>query len=147
MELFVAPPNQTASPRSEQEPCADGRTLFVADLASSRAVKVPAWFTAAAALRVARLKEVEHLLVVDRQMLAGTVSRTALLEARPELPVARLMTASSASLAPETPAGQAWNLMVAEDLECLPVVRGPLLLGIIARNDLAAAAAQGCLGG
>lgn len=141
MELFVSRKvARDRRPGPKEARAADDRPLSVADLAAPRAVKVPSWFTAAAALSVARLKGVEHLLVLERHMLAGTVSVRALVEAPANTPVARLMVPGSTTIRPETPAEQAWNVMVAEDLECLPVARGPLLVGMIARNDLAAAA-------
>jgi CBS domain-containing protein len=118
-------------------PLAERPALPIAGLVRPGAVKVPAWFTAAAALRVARLKGVEHLMVLDRQQLVGAVSVRALAGVPGHHPVARAMTASRLSVTLDIPADEALALMVAHRLECLPVVSGALLVGMITRASLA----------
>ncbi len=100
------------------------------------AAKIPSWFTAAAALRVARLKGAEHLLVLDRGRPVGTVAARVLAIAPGHEPVGRWMTASALAVTPETTVGQARRLMEREALECIPVVSGALLLGTITASDL-----------
>jgi CBS domain-containing protein len=117
------------------EPAAGGQTGTVAALASTQVVKVPTWFTAAAALRVARLKGVDHLLVLDRQQLVGSVSSTALASAAGHLPLERLMSRTRVTVAPDAPLEEAWKLMACHGVDCLPVTSGALLLGILSRHD------------
>ena len=104
--------------------------LAVADVASTQVVKVPSWFTAAAALRVARLKGAAHLLVLDRQQLVGSVSAAALAASAPHLPLERVMTRTSVTVTPDTLLTEAWKLMAHAGVGCLPVVSGALLLGV-----------------
>jgi CBS domain-containing protein len=100
------------------------------------AIKVPSWFTSGAALRVAQLKGVEHLLVLDRGVVVGTVTRRALGAAPAHEPLARTMVPSTATVSAEASLREARALMDARDLACLPVTSGPLLVGVIAREDL-----------
>jgi Mg/Co/Ni transporter MgtE len=100
------------------------------------AVKVPSWFTAGAALRVAQLKQVEYLLVLDRGAVVGTVGARALASAPAGDPVARSMNASPATVTPETSRREAWRLMACLGLDCLPVTSGMLLVGVVTRAAL-----------
>jgi predicted transcriptional regulator len=104
---------------------------------SMTAIKVPAWFTIGAALRVAQCKDVEHLLVVDRGAVVGTAAVRAMQGAPAGDPVARWMSRVSVTLPVETPRIEASRLMTSLDVECLPVASGPLLVGLITRDDLA----------
>jgi CBS domain-containing protein len=120
--LTNTPANDSVTPRS---------SAAVADVASTLVVKVPSWFTAAAALRVARLKGADHLLVLDRQQLVGSVSAAVLAASAPHLPLERVMTRTSATVTPDTPLPEAWRLMARAGVGCLPVVSGALLLGVL----------------
>jgi hypothetical protein len=100
------------------------------------AVKVPSWFTSGAALRVAQLKRVEFLLVIDRGAVVGTADRRALSAAAPHEPLARSMVPCTATLSPELSLGEARARMSSLGLDCLPVTVGPLLLGLVTREDL-----------
>jgi CBS domain-containing protein len=108
----------------------------VGDLMTGRPIRVPTWFTAAAALRVGRLKRASHLMILDRGQLVGAVSTRVLAGAPGHEPVARWMTPSRLCLTPRTPRAQALDLMITRGLECLPVVSGALLVGMVARADL-----------
>jgi CBS domain-containing protein len=46
------------------------------------------------------------------------------------------MSASTSSVTPETPREEAWRLMALQGLDCLAVVSGPLLVGLVTREDL-----------
>jgi CBS domain-containing protein len=105
--------------------------------ASTSVVKVPSWFTVGAALRVAQLKSVAHLLVLDRGVVVGTISARTLASSPATEPLARRMTPSTVTVAPETARADAWRLMACLGLECLPVTSGPLLLGLVTSEDLA----------
>jgi CBS domain-containing protein len=100
------------------------------------AVKVPSWFTSGAALRVAQLKRVEFLLVIDRGAVVGIVGRRVLSAAAPHEPLARSMVACTAALTPELSLGEARARMSSLGLDCLPVTSGPLLVGVVTREDL-----------
>lgn len=100
------------------------------------AVKVPSWFTSGAALRVAQLKGVSHLLVLDRRAVVGTVAARKLALAPIWRPLAQLMVATTATVAAEASLDEARALMTSLDLECVPVTSGPLLVGLITRDEL-----------
>jgi CBS domain-containing protein len=108
----------------------------VGQVASTLVVKVPSWFTAGAALRIARLKRAEHILVLDRQQVIGSVSAAVLAGARPHLLLDALVTRTTAAVTPETPLEAAWRLMAKEQVGCLPVVSGGLLLGVVTYRPL-----------
>jgi Mg/Co/Ni transporter MgtE len=131
---------ETHSRQPDKPPPVEAETTTagprVGEIVRNDAVRVPAWFTVAAALRVGRLKGVEHLLILDRQQLVGAVSTRALTAAPAHHPVARWMTTSRLSVAPDTSQEAAWRLMSSEGLECLPVVSRGLLLGTVMRSDL-----------
>jgi hypothetical protein len=117
-----------------------GRTA-PADAVAARAtaaVKIPSWFTSGAALRVAQLKGVEYLLVVDRGVVVGTAARRTLAAAPAHEPVVRSMIASAASVSPQVSLDEARSLMLTLGLDCLPVTSGPLLVGMVSREDLSA---------
>jgi CBS domain-containing protein len=100
------------------------------------AVKVPSWFTSGAALRVAQLKGVDHLLVLDRGAVVGTVATRSLALAPLWEPLARLMSPVLKSIPSEVSVDQARSLMTSLGLDCLPVTSGPLLVGLVTLGDL-----------
>jgi Mg/Co/Ni transporter MgtE len=108
----------------------------VADLVEGPAVKVPGWFTVAAARKIASLKGTRYLLVVDRRTIIGVVEVRDIERVPANAPVARYATFTEATVAADATPERAWWLMVAEDVDCLPVVRGPVLVGIITRDAL-----------
>jgi CBS domain-containing protein len=110
--------------------------------ASTALVKVPSWFTVGAAARVAQLKGVEHLLVLDRGGLVGTAGRTALAGAPASDPLARWMTATSATLDAGASLEDAARSMDRLGADCLPVTIGPLLVGLVTRDDLCTESAR-----
>jgi hypothetical protein len=71
-----------------------------AAVASARVAKVPSWFTVQAAMSVAQLKRVEHLIVMDRQRVVGAVAVDALLGIAADHPIARVMVPNPAAPAP-----------------------------------------------
>jgi Mg/Co/Ni transporter MgtE len=103
----------------------------IANLVSTRVVKLPSWFTAGAALRVARLKRVSYLLIEDRRQIVGSVSKAALEAAPPEAALATCMDATTASIGLSARAHEAWARMMVVGAQCLPVLQGALLVGIV----------------
>jgi hypothetical protein len=134
MQTNIASIPLVAAPLGELGEPGPGRTLVVAR--AGVAVKVPSWFTSGAALRVAQLKRVEYLLVVDRGVVMGTVGRRALAAVPAHQPLARTVIASTSTVSADASLAQARALLDALDLDCLPVTSGPLLVGLIAREDL-----------
>jgi CBS domain-containing protein len=137
--------SQTERPATRLLPLCEGNKIGrrVADVASTVVVKIPTWFTVAAALRVAHLKGASHLLVLDRQKVVGAISQQRLSLSPGSEPVARWMNRSPAQVSPETPQEEAWRLMAMHDIECLPVVSGAMLLGVVAREHLLPADSHG----
>jgi Mg/Co/Ni transporter MgtE len=103
----------------------------IANLVSTKVVKLPSWFTAGAALGIAKLKRVTHLLVDDRRQIVGSVSRAALESAPVDAPLQTVMRPTSASIRLSAPAHEAWARMLVHGVECLPVLEGALLVGMV----------------
>ncbi len=103
----------------------------ISTLVSTKVVKLPSWFTAGAALRVAKLKGVSNLLVEDRRQIVGSVSRRALEEASSDAPLGACMDATNASISLGAPVHEAWARMLVQGVECLPVLQGALLVGVV----------------
>jgi Mg/Co/Ni transporter MgtE len=108
----------------------------VADFVRTQIARVPAWFTAAQALRVAQLKGVDHVLVEQHGRLQGSVSRDVLALAPSHDLCARWFTRSEATVEPSTSAAAAEQLLRRAGASCLPVVSGGLLIGTISDSDL-----------
>jgi Mg/Co/Ni transporter MgtE len=124
-----------AGPGDSKRPA---RLDSVGACASTSFVKVPAWFSAGAALRVAQLKGVAYLLVEDRGAVVGTVSAHLLRTAPAAEPLARWMSPMKLTVSAETSRAEAGRLMECLGVECLPVSSGVLLIGLVTREDLAA---------
>jgi signal-transduction protein with cAMP-binding, CBS, and nucleotidyltransferase domain len=108
----------------------------ISSLVSTKVVKLPSWFTAGAALRVAKLKRVAHLLIEDRRQIVGSVSREHLETTAPDAPLGACMTATSASIEPSAPVHEAWARMLVNGVECLPVQQGALLVGLVSLQSV-----------
>jgi CBS domain-containing protein len=103
----------------------------IANLLSTKLVKLPTWFTAGAALGIARLKRVSHLLVEERRQIVGSVSRATLESSPPDAPLATCMRPTTAFIRLSAPAHEAWARMLVHGVECLPVLEGALLVGLV----------------
>jgi CBS domain-containing protein len=134
-------PSLVQSPAGYLPAAGAPRSRTVGELASVGAVKVPSWFTIGAALRVARLKNVSHVLVTDRHTVVGSIAVDVMAHAPGADTLARWMTASDVTISADAPEEEAQRLM-SRGLDCLPVVSGAILLGIITRADLASAVAR-----
>jgi CBS domain-containing protein len=135
METTV--PVLASVPASKPEaPVVQPRLEQVGARARPAAVKVPSWFTAREALRVAELKGAEHLLVQDRGRVVGSISRLALAAAPAARPLGRCMPLISPIVVSDTPVSDARRLMEALGVDCLVVTAGPLLVGLVTRQDL-----------
>lgn len=110
-----------------------GRT--VAELISTRYAKVPPWFAVDSALRVARLKQVDHLVVAEGGRVVGAVSVARLEKAPPGEPLSSWLSATLA-LAPTLAQAEALELLTRAEADCAPVAMGALMMGIVTRIDL-----------
>ena len=111
------------------------------------------------AFAVMRRENVRHLLVVDEDELVGIVSDRDLRHQEAphkkepgepwslrdiyrfgdELCVRDVMTEDVITVDPDEPTARAASLMVENKVNCLPVVRGERLVGILTSSDLLAA--------
>ena len=108
----------------------------VGELARALPVKVPSWFTAGAALRVAQLKGAQYLLVLDRERVLGAISREELAAAPPTDPIARSIPRAPATVKSQASLGEARQLMTSLGLTSLVVTAGPMLVGLVTSDDL-----------
>jgi CBS domain-containing protein len=119
-----------------EAPAAQSLPEQVGDRARALPVKVPSWFTAGAALRVAQLKGVEHLLVLDRGRVMGAIGRAELAAAPPTDPLGRWIAIAPATVEAQVSVSEARQLMASLGLTSLVVTAGPLLLGLVTRDDV-----------
>jgi CBS domain-containing protein len=108
----------------------------ISTLVSTKVVKLPSWFTAGAALRIAKLKGVSHLLVEDRRQIVGSIGRSMLEETAADAPLGACMNATGASIGLHAPVHEAWARMLVNGVECLPVLQGALLVGLVTMESV-----------
>ena len=93
----------------------------------------------ASARRLVLDNDIDHLLVLENGTLAGIVCRDDLCEADRNASVADCMTSPVLCITPETTLQEAIDIMGENDVDCLPVVTGTYLVGMVTRAGLAAA--------
>lgn len=89
-----------------------------------------------AALDIADGNHVDHMLVVEHEVLAGILSTEDLCQADRSAPVRACMTSPVPCIGPETTVRDAAGIMVEQQLSCLAVVIDALLVGIVTRTGL-----------
>jgi len=82
---------------------------------------------------------VDHVLILENGTLAGIVGREDLRHADSEDCVGDCMTSPVLCITPDTTLQEAVDIMGENDVDCLPVVMGVLLIGIVTREALAVA--------
>jgi CBS domain-containing protein len=97
----------------------------------------------ASAQRLAFDNGIDHLLVLDNGTLAGIVCKEDLRHAARDALVAECMSSPVLCIGPETTLEEAAQIMVEQDVSCLPVVTGAFLVGMITRAGLATAGLGG----
>jgi CBS domain-containing protein len=97
----------------------------------------------ASARRLVLENDIDVMLVLDHGTLAGIVCREDLCFADVDARVADCMTSPVLCITPDTTLQEAVDIMGAHDVECLPVVTGAFLVGIVTRDALAAAERDG----
>jgi CBS domain-containing protein len=93
----------------------------------------------ASAKRLARDNGVEHLLVLDNGTLTGIVCSEDLRTAARDALVGECMSSPVLCVGPDTTLQDAVEIMVENDIGCLPVVTGAFLVGMVTREALATA--------
>jgi CBS domain-containing protein len=94
----------------------------------------------ASARRLASDNGIEHLLVLDAGTLTGIVCQEDLEAARPGDRVSDCMSTPVLCIAPETTLEDALQIMIEQQISCLPVVNGIRLVGMVTRSALEIAA-------
>jgi CBS domain-containing protein len=90
----------------------------------------------ASAQRLAFENGIHHLLVLDNGTLTGIICREDLRLASSDSLVGDCMSSPVLCIAPETTLQEAVDIMGANDIDCLPVVTGAFLVGIVTREAL-----------
>src|SRR5262245_55623212 len=91
------------------------------------------------ARRLVLENDVHHMLVLENGTLAGIVCRDDLRFADRNARVGDCMSSPVLCITPDTTLQEAVDLMGANDVDCLPVVTGAFLVGIVTREALATA--------
>ena len=118
-------------PQKSSSPCA-----CVADALSTKLIRLPSWFTAGQAARVAELRGVDHVLVEEQGRVRGYVTCLALSREAPARPLARSIQHTDLVVSPGLSARDAVALMKGAAVSCLPVVKGGMLVGTVSLPDL-----------
>jgi len=90
-----------------------------------------------AALNIVCGKHINHLLIVEDEILAGILCREDLCRADGTAPVKNCMTSPVPCVGPDTTLMDAAGIMSEQRVSCLAVVIDALLVGIVTRNELA----------
>ena len=93
----------------------------------------------ASARRLVLENDIHHMLVLDNGTLAGIVCREDLRLADRDGRIADCMTSPVLCITPDTTLQEAVDIMGANDIDCLPVVTGTFLVGIVTLEGLATA--------
>lgn len=90
----------------------------------------------ASAQRLAFDNDIRHLLVLENGTLTGIICREDLRSADRDALVGDCMSSPVLCIPPETTLQEAVDIMGANDIDCLPVVTGAFLVGIVTRAAL-----------
>jgi CBS domain-containing protein len=93
----------------------------------------------ASARRLVMENDIDHMLVLDNGTLAGIICKEDLRDADRDGCVGDCMTSPVVCITPDTTLQEAIDIMGANDIDCLPVVTGTFLVGIVTWNGLASA--------
>jgi acetoin utilization protein AcuB len=126
--------------------------MLVRDVMHSKVTVISPGTTVPEAVRLAQLRGIRHLPVVENGEIAGMVSDRDLKRAMPSaatvleahelryllerLPVSEIMTRAVITTGPMFPVEEAARLMVAERISALPVTEGGRLVGIVTETDV-----------
>jgi acetoin utilization protein AcuB len=93
----------------------------------------------ASARRLAFDNGIDHLLVLENGTLAGIVCKDDLRFAARNALVSECMSSPVLCIAPDTTLREAAQIMIEQNVSCLPVVTGTFLVGMVTRDALATA--------
>ena len=93
----------------------------------------------ASARRLAFDNGIDHLLVLENGTLAGIVCKDDLRFAARNALVSDCMSSPVLCIAPDTTLREAAQIMIEQNVSCLPVVTGTFLVGMVTRDALATA--------
>ncbi|MBI2528364.1 MAG: CBS domain-containing protein [Candidatus Rokubacteria bacterium] len=126
--------------------------MLVRDVMQSKVTVISPATTVPEAVRLAQLRGIRHLPVVENGEITGMVSDRDLKRAMPSgatvleahelryllerLPVSEIMTRVVITTGPMFPVEEAARLMVAERISALPVTEGGRLVGIVTETDV-----------
>ena len=116
--------------------------MLVHDIMQSRVITTTPRTAVAEALGVLRTRGVRHLVIVDGDALVGIVSDRDLKQAGAlddrlgQWTVGEIMTRSVITIEPSAPVEDAAQLMLAEKISALPVIRAQRLVGIVTETDI-----------
>lgn len=91
------------------------------------------------ARRLVLENDVHHMLVLENGTLAGIVCRDDLRFADRDARIGECMTSPVLCITPDTTLQEAVDIMGANDIDCLPVVTGAFLVGIVTLEALSTA--------
>jgi signal-transduction protein with cAMP-binding, CBS, and nucleotidyltransferase domain len=109
---------------------------LVGDVMTVALPTVPPWITMGAARRVAALKRIGLLLVADGQRMIGFLGPSVLAEAPDGDLVSAWTGRGVASVTPWTRVADARETMLKNRINCLPVLAGAFLIGVVTRDSL-----------
>jgi CBS domain-containing protein len=112
--------------------------LRVGDVMRNAPLTVPPFVSAAAARELARAYGLKYVLVTDEGQLQGAACLDHLARACTGQRVEECICGSAriGALAPHLPLQTAAEIMEERAFRCLPVVAGPLFLGVVTGDDL-----------
>ncbi len=114
----------------------DNESRSVAEVMGTHLFTVTPDTGVAAALRLADKKKVNFFLVVDDGGLTGIVCDRDLHSARSGTMVSDCMSSPVLCISPETTVDEAEGIMDENAVDCLPVVTGQYLVGMVTRETL-----------
>jgi signal-transduction protein with cAMP-binding, CBS, and nucleotidyltransferase domain len=126
--------------------------MRVQDVMTDQVYKVSPDTTAEDAWNVMRMRRIHHLMVTEAGRIVGLLSARDFggvkgARARELYTVADLMTTDVATITPKTPIRTAANVLRGHSIDCLIVVTGGRLVGIVTVADLLEQMGRGLNGG
>jgi CBS domain-containing protein len=111
-------------------------TLTVGDVMSRLLIVAPASLSVAGATDLAEEWQVRHLIVVEKNELAGVLCRCDLCDVDAKTPIATCMSKPVVTIGARSSLDDAVALMRETGVGCLPVTDEGEVVGIVTRSDL-----------
>ena len=110
--------------------------MIVSDVMTRELLTAAGHLTVTQALRLARERDVHHVLVVEDKRLRGVVCVCELRDRGGETPLRDCITSQPAVIWAQCSLRQAARIFVEKNVSCFPVCDGEQLVGVITRGDL-----------